>query len=359
MPTPASSKSCVLMEQPLPGHGASGADDVSSAKTRGSKGNRNVALFVLGLSTLLLAACVVYVKQALDVVKLELQAVRQALPELSEDVSPELSEDDSVPHSKGRRLETRGNIAAYGSATSTAGCVTVDMSAATADLTLTVSGDACNSLRCPACYIISNAHTTWKLILAATSTMKMGVSGAAMGETSTAYTASLVSVLFVNADATDYQLVSDGTTTHLLAPKSHLKSYAYTGASNALYFSSNYFYNGLYTGTGYAGTGATLTGAGVLSVDGAATIAGATEFGGAITAKASSSFNVDFSASSGTFLTPTGAVTIGTGAVTISGAATLSGGTTFSADVASSGTAAIDFSGSSGLCKVANPWIVR
>eukprot|EP00931_Biecheleriopsis_adriatica_P104921 TRINITY_DN7952_c0_g1_i3.p1 TRINITY_DN7952_c0_g1~~TRINITY_DN7952_c0_g1_i3.p1 ORF type:complete len:404 (-),score=30.28 TRINITY_DN7952_c0_g1_i3:97-1308(-) len=257
-----------------------------------------------------------------------------------------------LPHD--RRLRSLGNIAAYNLATLVTGCVTVALNSA--DVSLDLATKACgpsgSEVRCPPCFLVTNGHATNKLTLSNIATAKISGS-VSLGSSSTPFETALARFTFVNADSSNYAIVSDGSVESIVGASSYSMAFGYTGGSGALYFPSIYFNSGLHTGSGYSGTGATLTAAGALSLDGAATFNAGTVFSGGVDVTSSGTTNIDLSGSAGTFLTPTGAVTIGNGNVGISGAST------FSADVATTGTAAVDLSGSTGLCTAQNAWIVR
>lgn len=203
-----------------------------------------------------------------------------------------------------------------------------------------------------------------------------------MGDANSIRTNAILEIVLINAHTSTAIVRDGGTTDNILGPKSHAIAYCYTGGSNALYFPNVYFNNGLHTGSGYSGTGASLSGAGVLEVDGAITtgssvtaatltMSGASTFNGAMTlgdetgdtitikgsVTTSGAPNIIFSGSSGTFAGPTGANTLG-GALTVSGAATfestvqLGDGTadsiTIKGHIGTAGSPNIDFSGGSG-----------
>eukprot|EP00931_Biecheleriopsis_adriatica_P104920 TRINITY_DN7952_c0_g1_i2.p1 TRINITY_DN7952_c0_g1~~TRINITY_DN7952_c0_g1_i2.p1 ORF type:complete len:357 (-),score=39.38 TRINITY_DN7952_c0_g1_i2:294-1364(-) len=318
------------------------------------------------VTVILSSVYIVMMQQTMDALQDKQQRTETALWNYIEESKRSTGESGQVPEpsrlgprpfeppAPDRRLTSLGNIAAYNLATITSGCVTLALNSAslTLDLATTACGPVGTKVRCPPCFIVTTGDTTNKLTLSnVATTLVSGSTG--LGSSSTPLQNALSSFTFVNADTSNYAIISDGSTDSIVGPKSYLEAFAYTGGSNALYFPSIYFNSGLHTGSGYAGTGATLTAAGALSLDGTATLNGGTVFSGGGHVSASGTTNIDLSGSDGTFLTPTGAVTIGNGNVGISGAST------FSANIATSGTAAVDFSGSTGTCKVANPWIVR
>jgi len=223
-----------------------------------------------------------------------------------------------------------GNVAAQGSATATTGCVTVDLSSAvTIDMN---SATACNSNKCPPCFIVATAHATNALTLQKCSTAKVSNSVSLGG--SGAWQNAIMEIIVINAHTTD-AIITDGQTsavTNIVGAKSVSVVYCYTGGSNALYFPSPYFNNGLHTGSGASGTGATITAAGALELDSTLTVTGVTTlngnailnedvtlgsatgdgivFKGSVTA--SGNPNIDFSGSGGDFKTTTGTASIGT-----------------------------------------------
>ena len=109
-----------------------------------------------------------------------------------------------------------------------------------------------------------------------------------------------------------------------------------SSGSSSIDFSGN-------SGTFLTSTGAVTIGSGAIAMTGTTTFSGTTN---AILASGSGAIN--YSGNSGTFSTSTGAVTIGSGAIGMTGTTTFSGATNA---ILASGTGAIDFSGNSGLFK--------
>jgi hypothetical protein len=123
-----------------------------------------------------------------------------------------------------RRLSVFANIASIDSASSTAGCVTVDLS--NVNVSKDLSNDtACNGAACPSCYIIDTCHANYSLELTGCSSSWIGK--VQMGYTS-AWTNSLRSFTFVNADASNYAVISDGTTEHIIGPQTYAFAFCYS-----------------------------------------------------------------------------------------------------------------------------------
>lgn len=126
-----------------------------------------------------------------------------------------------------------------------------------------------------------------------------------------------------------YFIAESGT--GLYRPASGQIGIELNGANYATFTTSGLnFINGTALNVGASGTTSSLNVYGLITGNNGLTI---------------SSGNVNLSGSSGTFATPTGAVTIGSGAVGITGTATFSGATNA---ILASGSGAINFSGNSG-----------
>jgi hypothetical protein len=252
-----------------------------------------------------------------------------------------------------------GNIAAHGSATSSTGCVTIALSSAvTLDLS---SASACNSNKCPPCFIVTTGHASNKLTLSACSAAKVSNS-ISLGTSSTVWANAIMEIIIINSHTTAAIVRDGGSTDNIVGPGSVSIAYCYTGGSNALYFTSPYFYNGLHTGSGYSGTGATLTGSGALSVDSSITAAGAIGTASTLDVTGAATFHgsAQLGDASGDAVTLPGTLNVD-GAATFQGATQLGDATgdtvTIEGNVATAGAPNIDFTGSSGTfgtCSGAN-----
>jgi hypothetical protein len=265
-----------------------------------------------------------------------------------------------------RRLSgVYGNVAAHTSATEITGCVKVALSSTvTLDLS---SGTSCNSHKCPPCFIINTGHATNTLTLNSCSSLTTIASALTvvtkpvqLGQTLTSTQDAVIEIVIINSHTTS-AIIRDGQSSpvdNIVGPKSHSIAYCFTGGSNALYFTSAYFNNGLSV-------------VGAANFDGAASFDGAVNLGNensdTVTIKGhvatTGNPNIDLSGSSGTFSSTTGANTIG-GAATLSSTLAVTSTATFNGHVnlgnanedtvtiqghvATTGNPNIDLSGSSG-----------
>lgn len=136
-----------------------------------------------------------------------------------------------------RRLGRYSHIAAYSSATATAGCVTVDLSSVS--VTLDLSTTACNGNRCPPCFIITGGNDiSSTLSLDYCSTMLL-TSSIKMGDGSQSNPAfnSMQTFTFMNTDTSKAALIADTSgDIFVLRPNAAASALCYKGGSNKLYW---------------------------------------------------------------------------------------------------------------------------
>lgn len=139
-----------------------------------------------------------------------------------------------------RRAQVYMNIAAAADGvTSGSGCATVSLSSS--KVFVLSNNQACNSLVCPSCWIITAAHATYKLSLQGCSTAH--ISPTVQLKSTTGFTSAMRTYTIINADESTAAIVCDGAGTPncvTIAAKKAIEAVCYTDATtqNTLYYPS-------------------------------------------------------------------------------------------------------------------------
>merc|ERR1719428_1813370 len=101
-------------------------------------------------------------KIASEVASLKASATQEGAPAIVESAPAFTAQTQHLRSAPARMLGTLyGNVVAYSAATTTTGCVTLGLG--DGSVTLDMSGNNCNGVKCPPCFIITAGHSNNKL----------------------------------------------------------------------------------------------------------------------------------------------------------------------------------------------------